>query len=177
MNDCIFCKIAKKEIPSFIVYEDEECVGFLDVMPRSKGMCIVVPKKHYLSFDEDFDTSSKVFSSALIVAEKIKEALNPITIFFSSIFSQIPHFHVRVYPVYNDQIPLIENKPLEVEESELSDLSRKIRSIEVDWKPQEKIVEIIKEVVVEKKVEPEKKEKTEEDKKEDKFWKRKFEVA
>ncbi|NCS71045.1 MAG: HIT domain-containing protein, partial [Candidatus Aenigmarchaeota archaeon] len=75
MNDCIFCKIINGEIPSFKVYEDENCVAFLDVMPRSKGMCLVVPKKHYVFFDEDFNTSSKLFDAALIVGEKLKKSL------------------------------------------------------------------------------------------------------
>ena len=151
MEDCIFCKIIRKEVPSFIVHEDDECLSFLDVMPRSKGMCIVVPKKHYNSFDDDFDMSSKVFSAALIVGEKIKKSLEPLTIFFSSFYSQIPHFHVRVYPVYKDQIPIIENKPIEIEDFELADLMKKISSIDVDWKPQEKIVEVVREIIVEKK--------------------------
>ncbi len=178
MNECIFCKIIKGEIPYHKVYEDDDCVAFLDVMPRSKGMCLVVPKKHYMFFDEDFDTSSKVFDAALIVGEKIKKSLNPPTIFFSCIQAQVPHFHIRVYPVYKDQIPLGENKPIEINEGELNDLERKIKTAEVEWKPEEKIIEVIKEVPVEKKeLESNSEEKVQEEKK-DKFWrKRDMEMA
>jgi len=173
MNDCIFCKIVRKEIPSFIIYEDENCISFLDIMPRSKGMCIVVPKKHYEYFNDDFDTSSKVFNSALIVGEKLKKSLNPLTIFFSSLYSQIPHFHIRVYPVYNDQLPIIENRQIETNENELREICEKIKSVKVDWKPKEKIVEVIKEVVVEKKVEsPTKENEYIDEKNNNKFWKK-----
>ena len=86
MNDCIFCKIIHGEIPSYKVYEDDDCIAVLDVMPRSKGMCLVIPKKHYIFFDEDFDTSSKVLNAALIVGEKVKQALEPLTLLDISSF-------------------------------------------------------------------------------------------
>ncbi len=181
MDECVFCKIIKGEIPSHKVYEDDDCVAFLDVMPRSKGMCLVVPKKHYVFFDDDFDTSSKVFDAALIVGEKIKKSLEPLTVFFSAIQAQVPHFHVRVYPVYKDQIPLGENKPIETNEGELKELTDKIKSVEVEWKPEQKVVEVIKEVIVEKEPEPKTKEEIEEKikkEKEDEFWrKRDMEMA
>jgi histidine triad (HIT) family protein len=188
MNDCIFCKIINGEIPSHKVYEDEDCVAFLDVMPRSKGMCLVVPKKHYNSFDDDFDTSSRVFDAALIVGEKIKRSLEPLAVFFSVIQAQVPHFHVRVYPVYKDQIPLGENQPIETNEGELNELEGKIKSVEVDWKPEQKVVEVIKEVKVPVERKPESQQKpqqtetkTEETEKpkeepEEKPWKRRSEM-
>lgn len=176
MDECIFCKIVKGEIPCFKVYEDEDCVAFLDVMPRSKGMCLIVPKKHYVFFDEDFDTSSKIFNAALIVGEKIKKSLEPLTIFFSVLQAQVPHFHIRVYPVYKDQIPLGENKPIETNEGELNDLASKISSEEVDWKPKEKVVEVVKEVPVEKEPEPKTEEEVQKEE-ENKFWKNDLEVA
>lgn len=150
MEDCIFCKIVKGEIPSFKVYEDENTVAFLDLMPRSRGMCLIVPKNHYTFFEENFDASSNTFAAALIVAEKIRVSMQPLAVFFSAIQSQVPHFHVRVYPVYQDQIPLIENKPIETNEGELKSLADMISDVKVEWRPKEKIVEIIKEVRVEK---------------------------
>lgn len=157
------------EIPSFKVYEDDSVMGFLDVMPRSEGMCIVVPKKHYADFNEDLDTSSKVFDASVIVGEKIRKALDPLAVFFSSLKAQVPHFHARVYPVYKDTIPLIENKPIETNENQLISLAEKIKSASVDWKRKEKVVEVVKEVQVEKKPEkpPEEQEK---EQKENNFW-------
>ena len=139
MEECIFCKIARKEIPAKIVYENDDVIAFLDIRPRSKGMCLVVPKKHFVAFDEDMDTASKTFDAALIVAKKIKEALQPLAVFISMIPGQVNHFHVRVYPVFQDQIPLIENKPLEVTEEELASLAEKISGVDVEWKREAKI--------------------------------------
>jgi len=133
MNDCIFCKIVKKEVPAKIVYENDFAVAFLDIHPRSKGMCLVVPKEHVVSFDQNFELSSKLFDVALTVAEKIIKSLNPLTVFFSIIQTQVPHFHIRVYPVYEDQMPLGENKPIEITEGELDELAQKINSVDAEW--------------------------------------------
>ncbi|MBQ9298646.1 MAG: histidine triad nucleotide-binding protein [Clostridia bacterium] len=46
MNDCIFCKIINKEIPSQIVYEDEEILAFKDIAPKAPVHIVVIPKKH-----------------------------------------------------------------------------------------------------------------------------------
>ena len=46
MEDCIFCKIIKKEIPSSIVYEDEEILAFRDINPVAPVHILVIPKKH-----------------------------------------------------------------------------------------------------------------------------------
>lgn len=133
VDECIFCKIIMREMPAKVVYEDQDSMAFLDINPRSKGMCIVVPKKHYINFDENFELSSKIFDKALIVGEKIKKSLNPMTVTFSIMQAQVPHFHVRVYPVYKDQIPLVENKPVEITEEELDSLAHRIRTALVSW--------------------------------------------
>ncbi len=50
MADCIFCKIAGKEIPSEIVFEDENIFAFLDIKPVANGHTLVVSKKHSADF-------------------------------------------------------------------------------------------------------------------------------
>lgn len=47
MEDCIFCKIAKGEIPSWKVYEDESTYAFFDINPKNEYHTLVIPKKHY----------------------------------------------------------------------------------------------------------------------------------
>ena len=50
MNDCIFCKIIKGEIPSYTIYEDDKMKAFLDVNPVSNGHVLLIPKTHYKNF-------------------------------------------------------------------------------------------------------------------------------
>ena len=70
MNECIFCKIVKGEIPSYKIYEDESVFGFLDVNPISKGHCLVIPKKHYSNV---FDIPTKELENVVSAIKKISE--------------------------------------------------------------------------------------------------------
>lgn len=47
MSDCIFCKIANKEINSEIIYENDNAIAFKDLNPRAKIHFLIIPKKHY----------------------------------------------------------------------------------------------------------------------------------
>ena len=49
MADCIFCKIVQKEIPSQLVYEDEQVAAFRDLEPQAPVHVLVIPKKHVQS--------------------------------------------------------------------------------------------------------------------------------
>ena len=69
MNDCIFCKIIKKEIPSTVVYEDKNVYAFRDIHPQAKQHILVVPKKHISSVMET-DTNSETLKQ---IFEAIKE--------------------------------------------------------------------------------------------------------
>lgn len=61
MDDCIFCKIIKGEVPCFKVYEDEDTLAFLDIQPVNPGHTLVIPKKHVANiFDIDEETLNKV---------------------------------------------------------------------------------------------------------------------
>ena len=46
IDDCIFCKIVKKEIPAKIVFEDEELLAFKDINPIDKVHLLIIPKDH-----------------------------------------------------------------------------------------------------------------------------------
>ena len=68
MSDCIFCKIANGESPCFKIWENDEFMAFLDIMPNVKWQTLVVPKKHY---DSDlFDIDDEKFYGRLMAATK-----------------------------------------------------------------------------------------------------------
>jgi histidine triad (HIT) family protein len=126
--ECHFCKIARKEISSKIVYEDENFVAFLDIYPRSKGMTLVIPKKHVKSLDEDEDLSGRLFLTCIKIARAIMRALSPKAIAIAYLPSHVEHLHLRIYPYFENEIPLIENKPVEVKKEELESLAETIRN-------------------------------------------------
>ena len=62
MDNCIFCKIIKGEIPSITVYEDNNVKAFLDISQATKGLFLVVPKKHVkdiFEYDEELAKKKK----------------------------------------------------------------------------------------------------------------------
>ena len=52
MEDCVFCKIVKGEIPSNKVYEDDDVLAFRDIQPAAPIHILVIPKKHIKSLNE-----------------------------------------------------------------------------------------------------------------------------
>lgn len=72
--DCLFCKIIKKEIPSEIVYEDEEILAFKDIHPAAPVHILVIPKRHISSLIdlkvEDEQLIGKMYSVINKIAEE-----------------------------------------------------------------------------------------------------------
>ena len=71
MNDCLFCKIVNKEIPSTIVYEDEEILAFRDIHPVTPVHILVIPKKHITSLAELEKEDETVIGRIYIVINEI----------------------------------------------------------------------------------------------------------
>lgn len=101
-NDCIFCKIAKGEAPSYKVYEDSDFMAFLDIAPVSKGQVLVIPKKHYRwtwdvpNFGEYWEVARKVASSSM-------KSLNAKMVEFLTHGMDVAHAHIWVVPIYGDE--------------------------------------------------------------------------
>ena len=70
-NDCIFCKIATKEIPVPLVFENEDIVAFNDINPQAPRHILVIPKKHYESLNEVNDKN--VLGNLLFAVKEITE--------------------------------------------------------------------------------------------------------
>ena len=71
MEDCIFCKIIKKEIPSTIIYEDDKVIAFNDVNPAAPIHILVVPKKHIETLLDVTDEDNELISYVYQVINKI----------------------------------------------------------------------------------------------------------
>ncbi len=75
MTDCIFCKIANKEIDTEFLYEDDECVIFKDRNPKAATHLLVVPKKHIPTLNDVEKGDSKLISHLLMCSKDIAEKL------------------------------------------------------------------------------------------------------
>ena len=97
MDNCIFCKIIKKEVPSEIVYEDDNFLAFLDINPRGPGHVQVIPKKHY-RWVWDVPNIGEYFEVVRLIAKAEQKAFN-VDLIRSQIFGdEVEHAHVWVWP-------------------------------------------------------------------------------
>lgn len=102
--DCLFCKIASREIPALVVYEDEAAVGVLDVNPRAPGHTMIIPKQHSENLlDLPEDAVGPVFRAVQGVTALLKQALAPdgftIGINHGRVSGQsVDHLHIHVIP-------------------------------------------------------------------------------
>lgn len=71
MSDCIFCKIANREIPSDIIYEDDKVIAFNDIDPQSPVHFLVIPKEHISSIKNIDGDSASLISHVVLVINKI----------------------------------------------------------------------------------------------------------
>ncbi len=76
MKDCLFCKIAAKEIPSNVIYEDGHTLAFLDIAPVNPGHTLVIPKEHATNI---FNISSESWAAVAETARKIAGAVQAAT--------------------------------------------------------------------------------------------------
>lgn len=114
MDNCIFCKIANKEIPGKIIYEDDICVAFLDLSQTTNGHTLVIPKKHFKNFLEvDDDTLAHMIKVTKDIANKIVVKLNANGVNILTNANEVAgqtvmHFHLHIIPRYdnNDQIEI-----------------------------------------------------------------------
>jgi len=107
MQNCIFCKIVKREIPCHKVYENKNFLAFLDIQPVSHGHILIIPKKHIVwMYEADDKTITDIFKLTKKVMLALKKAMkcDYVQVWVSG--EEIPHFHIHLLPRYfNDNLP------------------------------------------------------------------------
>lgn len=76
MSECIFCKIANKEIPAEVVYEDEDVFAFKDIHPIAPVHVLIIPKEHIPTIDDLKDGHRDLAGKMILVARDIARDLN-----------------------------------------------------------------------------------------------------
>lgn len=102
MENCIFCKIAKGEIPCQKIWEDEKHLAFLDLNPNTEGMTLVIPKDH---FDSDAtDMPEKEYSELMLAVKKVAKMLEKgldvkrVAMVMEGL--GVNHVHIKLYPIH-----------------------------------------------------------------------------
>lgn len=128
MEESIFTKIIKGEIPSHKIYEDDYSFAFLDIHPIQPGHVLVVPKKQVeFLWDLDDQTYLELMKSVKKIGLRLKQVMGTKYVGIKVEGVEIPHVHVKIIP-FNTSVEY-ENKPnptLEPDHSALADLASKI---------------------------------------------------
>lgn len=75
-SDCLFCKVARKEIPAKIVYEDADVFAFEDISPQAPTHILICPRKHFASLDDAKPEDQAVIGKLNLVAAEIARERN-----------------------------------------------------------------------------------------------------
>ena len=134
--DCIFCKIAKKEIPSKIITETSKSIAFLDAFPLSRGHTLVIPKHHYEKVQDMTDLdNTDLFNTVYKVISKV-DRLTGATLLAvhngKDSGQEIPHVHIHLIPRHpSDQAgpvhSMFKDRP-KLSDEELDELCTKIKN-------------------------------------------------
>jgi len=102
MQDSIFTKIIRGEIPCHKVYEDAKTIAFLTINPITPGHTLVVPKKQIDHlWDLDDEDYQAVTATAKKVANRIREILQPVRVGEHVAGTEVPHAHIHLFPFNN----------------------------------------------------------------------------
>jgi histidine triad (HIT) family protein len=100
--DCVFCKIASKEIPAKILVETDSCLGFLDAFPLAKGHALVIPKNHYEKIQNiPKELNIELFTMVHELISKIDSLTGSTLVAIHNgkeSGQEIPHVHVHLIP-------------------------------------------------------------------------------
>jgi histidine triad (HIT) family protein len=132
MSDCIFCKLASGQIPTNVIYEDENAFAFLDMNPINEGHTLVIPKKHESDFHKlDENTYLSVMRAVKKISIQVENVFNPKKVGLIVAGFDVPHAHVHVVPMYEyhdiTSQKLLDTKRVKPSADELTAVAEKLR--------------------------------------------------
>ena len=106
MQDCIFCQVINRELPSFKVYEDDHVYAFMDLFPTSVGHTLVIPKEHATNlYDASEESMTEAFRVAHRIGPKVADAMGADGFHLSmnngeAAWQTVFHPHLHIIPRY-----------------------------------------------------------------------------
>ncbi len=76
MNDCLFCKILEGDIPTHLVYQDDQVIAFNDINPQAPIHLLVIPRKHISTLNEITDADTPIVGHMVKIAQQLAQANN-----------------------------------------------------------------------------------------------------
>ena len=124
----IFTKIAKGEIPSYKVAENEDFYAFLDIAPMAKGHTLVIPK--HVEDDYIFNLENETYMGLCAFAKKVAEALKAAVpcqrVGVAVLGMEVPHTHIHLVPLQTEGDMDFRKKKLELSQEEFAEIAASI---------------------------------------------------
>jgi len=123
----IFTKIINREIPGYIVAENDSCLAFLDIFPLVKGHVLVVPKQEvdYI-YDLEDDLLAELHLFAKKVAKGIEKVITCERIGVAVVGLEVPHAHIHLVPLQTMDDLNFNRKKLELPKDEMASIAEAI---------------------------------------------------
>jgi len=125
----IFTKIIHREIPAYIVAEDDKHIAFLDINPLMRGHTLVIPKREQ---DYLFDLSSEEIAQLVMFAQRVAAAIKAVVpcqrIGVSVIGLEVPHAHIHLVPINTTSDINFSNPKLALSKEEFLAIAEKIKA-------------------------------------------------
>lgn len=131
-DNCIFCKIIAGEIPSNVLYEDEQFKVILDVAPATRGHALILPKNHYANLYElPEDTAADAIKLAKKMMQTMTDKLNCdgfniVQNNGETAGQTVFHFHMHLIPRYKDDGEILKYKSKKPSQLELEEIKKTI---------------------------------------------------
>ena len=124
----IFTRIAKGEIPSYKVAENDEFYAFLDIAPMAKGHTLVIPK--HVEDDYIFNLDNETYMGLCAFAKKVAQALKAAVpcqrVGVAVLGMEVPHTHIHLVPLQTEGDLDFRKKKLELSQEEFAEIASSI---------------------------------------------------
>ncbi|MFZ1257922.1 MAG: HIT domain-containing protein [Candidatus Saccharimonas sp.] len=130
MDNSIFAKMVRGEVPCHKLYEDENTLVFLDIFPKNEGHTLVIPKQRPAEFlwDLDDDMYRSVLQTAKRVAVRLREVLPYQYVHMAVVGTDVPYAHVHLIP-FDTTSQLHGKAPAEPDHTGLAALAERLRIV------------------------------------------------
>lgn len=141
--DCLFCRIARKDIPAKIVYSDDDVLAFLDINPANPGHILVVPKRHSgMIMDSDDESLKKLI---LVVRELSRKVMNELKADGVNVVQNngkaagqlVHHTHFHIIPRFPDDMVVITYKRAKIPDEKMDEIKKKLETAPIVFKEPE----------------------------------------
>ena len=124
----IFTKIAKGEIPSYKIAENENFYAFLDISPLKEGHTLVIPKntENDYIYDLDDETYNGLMVFAKRVAKAIKKAIPCKRVGVAVLGMEVPHTHIHLVPLESEGDMLFNKEKLKLSDERMKEIAKSI---------------------------------------------------